>query len=231
MTAGHSQQYLALTITASIAHEVNQPLAAIVANSHACLRWLTAEPPNVERACKTVERIIRDAHAAADIVSRTRALFKQPTDMRTITRLDGTIEEARELMAEEVSRRGVRIEVEVENNLPLVAVDRVQIRQVLINLIRNGMEAMDALPRKKVLRLHVRHAGNMVQTEIADRGRGLEFPERLFEPFFTTKRSGMGMGLAICRSIVEAHGGRLWAEQNVPRGTTFIFTLPAEAAA
>ncbi|MGR9396746.1 PAS domain-containing protein (plasmid) [Rhizobium leguminosarum] len=218
-------------LSASIAHEVNQPLAAVVANSHACQRWLMAEPPNMERAQRTVERIIRDANSAADVVSRIRALFKQSADRRIHTTLSGVVDEARNLMADEAARRRVRIDMGIEGNLPLVAIDRVQIQQVLINLIRNGIEAMDAVADDRVIEIRVQHMGNAVRTEISDHGPGIEFPERMFEPFFTTKENGMGMGLAICRSIVELHGGRLWAEKNNPRGATLIFTLPIETKA
>ena len=218
-------------LSASIAHEVNQPLAAVVANSHACQRWLMAEPPNLERAQKTVERIIRDANAAADVVSRIRALFKQSGKARSSTALSGVVAEARNLMAEEAARRRVRMDVDVESGLPLVEVDRVHIQQVLVNLIRNGMDAMDADAGDRVLGVRVRRIGDVVQTEISDRGAGIEFPDKIFEPFFTTKGNGMGMGLAICRSIVELHGGRLWAEKNEPQGATFVFTLPIEVKA
>jgi hypothetical protein len=213
-------------LSASIAHEVNQPLAAIVANSHACQRWLSAEPPNMERAKITVERVIRDANSAADVVSRIRALFKQSVETRTSATLPGVIAEARSLMAEEAARRRVRMDVDVEDNLPLVAFDRVQLQQVLINLIRNGMDAMDSVADDRALAMRVRRMGDVVQTEIRDRGQGVELPDRIFEPFFTTKQNGMGMGLAICRTIVESHGGRLWVENNDPPGATFIFTLP-----
>jgi C4-dicarboxylate-specific signal transduction histidine kinase len=217
-------------LSASIAHEVNQPLAAIVANSHACHRWLSAKPANVERAKITAERIIRDANSAADVVSRIRALFKQSAARNSIA-LGSVIAEARDLMAEEAVRHRVRMDIDVESNLPLVALDRVEIQQVLINLMRNGMEAMEAIAGPRVLGVRVRRMGDVVQTEISDRGRGIEFPDKIFEPFFTTKNDGMGMGLAICRSIVEAHGGRLWAESNEPHGATFCFTLPVEAKA
>jgi len=216
-------------LSASIAHEVNQPLAAIVANSHACQRWLMADPPNIERAQKTVQRVIRDANAAAEVVRRVHALFKQSMDTRVPTAFDSVIAEARDLMAEEAARRGARMDFEVETGLPLVAMDRVQVQQVLINLMRNGMDAMESMTRGRVLRARARRIGEVVQTEISDRGPGIEFPDRIFEPFFTTKESGMGMGLAICRSIVESHGGRLWVEKNEPQGANFIFTLPIEA--
>ena len=187
-----------------------------------------AEPPNMERAQRTVERIIRDANSAADVVSRIRALFKQSADRRVHTTLSGVVSEARNLMAEEAARRRARMEVEVDGNLPLIAIDRIQIQQVLINLVRNGIEAMDTVDGDRVIGMRVRHIGNAIQTEISDRGQGIEFPEKMFEPFFTTKENGMGMGLAICRSIVELHGGRLWAEKNDPHGATLIFTLPIE---
>ncbi|WFU49846.1 MASE1 domain-containing protein (plasmid) [Sinorhizobium terangae] len=218
-------------LSASIAHEVNQPLAAIVANSHACQRWLTADPPNMERAQKRIERIIQDANSAADVVSHIRALFKHSRETRTSTTFASVIAEARDLMAEEAARRRVRMDVDVESNLPFVMLDRVQIQQVLINLIRNGMDAMDSSADDRVFGIRVRRIGDLVQTEISDRGPGVAFPDRIFEPFFTTKEHGMGMGLAICRSIVESHGGQLRVENNEPHGARFIFTLPVDAPA
>jgi PAS domain S-box-containing protein len=216
-------------LSASIAHEVNQPLAAIVANSHACQRWLSAEPPNLERAKITVERVIRDANSAADVVGRIRALFKQSSEPSSSkAALSSVITEVRGLMAEEASRRRVRMEIDVDGDLPLAAFDRVQVQQVLINLIRNGMEAMESAIGDRVLAMRAYRIGDLIQTEISDRGQGVKFPDKIFEPFFTTKESGMGMGLAICRSIIESHGGRLWAEKNEPHGATFVFTLPIE---
>lgn len=212
-------------LSASIAHEVNQPLAAIVANSHACQRWLKSEPPNLERAQSTVERVIRDANSAADVVGRVRALFKQSAEPRKYTAFDIAISEARNLMTDEAARRGIRINIDIEHDLPQIAFDRVQIQQVLINLIRNGFDAMDSLAGEKVLELRVHRIGDVVQTEIRDQGVGIESSEKIFDPFFTTKEHGMGMGLAICRSIVESHGGRLWAERNQPKGAALIFTL------
>ncbi|NRP70035.1 Sensor protein FixL [Ensifer psoraleae] len=213
-------------LSASIAHEVNQPLAAIVANSHACYRWLSAEPANVDRAKITTERVIRDANSAAEVVSRIRALFKQSVENRISLSLSGVIAEACNLVAGEALRRRIRIDIDVEGKLPPIAVDRIQIQQVLVNLMRNGMEAMEAVAGEKSLTVRARRVGSEVQTEIGDQGNGIEFPDQIFEPFFTTKENGMGMGLAICRSIVEAHGGRLWAEKNEPHGARFIFTLP-----
>lgn len=216
-------------LSASIAHEVNQPLAAIVANSHACHRWLSVEPANIERAKITAERIVRNANAAADIVSRTRALFSQSAGTRTIGPLDDVIAETRELLADEATRRGVQLEIDVARDVPPVAFDPVQIQQVLINLLRNGMEAMDSVGSERVLSLCVRRADDVVRTEVRDNGHGIELPDRMFEPFFTTKRDGMGIGLAVCRSIVEAHGGQLWAQNNRSSGATFAFALPIGA--
>jgi len=218
-------------LSASIAHEVNQPLAAIVANSNACQRWLDSDPPNLERAQVTVRRIIRDVNAAADVVSRIRALFRQSVETKTSAALPSVIAEARSLMADEAAQRRVRIDADVENDLPRVTFDRIQIQQVLINLLRNGIDAMELIAGERILWMRVRRVGDVVQTEISDCGRGIEFPDKIFEPFFTTKQSGMGMGLAICRSIVESHGGRLRAENNKPHGATFIFTLPVDEKA
>lgn len=219
-------------LSASIAHEVNQPLTAVVTYSSALQRWLSAEPPNIERSQSTVERIIRSANSAADVVSRIRALFRPSVAAKDCTPLSSIVTEARDLMIEEAARRRVRIDVAIESDLPPVSLDRVQIQQVLVNLIRNAAEAMSSTTGERVLGIRVIRLMGIVQIEISDRGPGVDIPERIFEPFFTTKEQGMGMGLAICRSIVESHGGRLWVEANKPHGSTFIFTLPiGEAAA
>jgi PAS domain S-box-containing protein len=216
-------------LSASIAHEVNQPLAAIVANSSACHRWLSAAPPNIERAKITAERIVRDANAAADVIDRIRAVFRRSPERPGPAALGPVVLEARDLMAEEAARRRVGFEIEAAPSLPPVALDRVQIQQVLVNLIRNGIEAMEETAGERVIRIRLRRDGDALRTEVGDTGPGLAFPERVFQPFFTTKPTGMGMGLAICRSIVEAHGGRLWAERAAPQGATFVFTLPIAA--
>jgi PAS domain S-box-containing protein len=218
-------------LSASIAHEVNQPLAAIVANSHACHRWLSSTPPNIERARLTAERIIRDANSAADVVGRIRALFKQSSESRSTALAGSVIAEACDLMAEEASQRRIQMVVDVEADLPAVVLDRTQIQQVLVNLMRNGMEAMEDVANDRVLRLSAGWTAEGIRIEIGDHGKGFDDPDRIFEPFVTTKQNGMGMGFAISRSIVESHGGRLWAESNKPRGARLIFTLPAEAKA
>lgn len=216
-------------LSASIAHEVNQPLAAIVTNSHACQRWLSVEPPNLARAQRTVERITRDANAAADVVSRIRALFTRSVEPGMSTTVDSVVAEVRSLMAEEAMRRRVRIQLDVESDLPAVAIDRVQLQQILVNLIRNGIEAMTSTADRRIVSLHATRIEDAIRIAVSDCGTGIKNPDRIFEPFFTTKNDGMGMGLAICRSIVESHGGRLWAQKNEPQGSTFVFTLPIES--
>ncbi|WP_457588564.1 sensor histidine kinase [Ensifer canadensis] len=217
-------------LSASIAHEVSHPLTAVLTSSDACQRWLTASPPNIERALMAIERITRAAHTACDVVNHIRVLSRQPGEMRDLAALGSLVEDVSDLMADEASRYFVRLELEVEPDLPRVAVDRVQIRQVLINLIRNGLEAMEFVAHSRVLKMSVGRIEDAVQIAISDCGIGLELPDKIFQPFFTTKVHGMGMGLAICRTIVDAHGGRLYAKQNDPQGTTFVVALPFEAS-
>ena len=220
-------------LAASIAHEISQPLAALVANSHAMQRWLSAEPPNLERAQVTAERIIRDGAGAAEVVNRIRALFKRTDLTRTLLDLNDVIGEVNRLLTDEASTRSVRVETDLADDLPPIWADRVQMQQVITNLARNGVEAMESEESQpKVLVIRSRRDGtNSVLIEIRDSGNGLEDVEKVFEPFFTTKQDGMGMGLAICRWIVEAHQGRLWATRNTPRGAVFSFTLPISSSA
>jgi PAS domain S-box-containing protein len=215
-------------LSAAIAHEVNQPLAAIVANSYAFNRWLAADPPNLERAKMTAERITRDANAAADVVSRIRALFRHAPETRSPEDVNRLIGEVCRLMADKVPAQDIRIETDLAPDLPSIALDRVQVQQVLVNLIRNGLEAMEEVSgRTRTLRIRSSRDGpDTIRVEVRDSGTGFEDAERVFEPFFTTKRHGMGMGLAICRSIIESHGGRLWAANDQPYGATVAFTLP-----
>jgi PAS domain S-box-containing protein len=216
-------------LAASIAHEISQPLAAVVANAHASHRWMSAVPPNLERAKLTAKRIIRDGSAAAEVVSRIRALFKRSDSNRALLDINEVIREVTRLMADEALRRNVGIVTDLEAGLPPTMADRVQLQQVIANLARNGVDAMDswdAPPR--VLSIRSRRDGpDTLLIEISDEGTGLEDVERVFEPFFTTKEKGMGMGLAISRWIVDAHQGRLWATRNSARGATFSFTLPS----
>jgi PAS domain S-box-containing protein len=218
-------------MSASIAHEVNQPLAAIVANSLACQQWLSAEPPNLQRAQVTMGRVIRDANSAAEIISRTRALFQRRALIKMPLNLNEVISEVLLVMNDEANARAIRLHTDLEPDLPSIAADRVQMQQVLVNLIRNGIDAMESMnvaPKSISIRSCL-DGSRMVLVEIRDQGTGVEDPERIFEPFFTTKENGMGMGLAISRSIVEAHEGRLWAVQTDHGGTTFNFTLPSHA--
>jgi PAS domain S-box-containing protein len=219
-------------LSASIAHEVNQPLAAIVANSHACYRWLSAEPPNVERAKLTAEHITRDANSAADVISHVRALFRRAPQTRSSEDVNRVISEVYGLMAGEIAAKDIRIETTLEANLPSVPLDRIQVQQVLVNLIRNGIDAMDTVvDGARALQIRSCRDGlDTIRVEVRDAGTGFDQAERSFEPFFTTKQNGMGMGLAICRSIIAAHGGRLWATNNDTRGATVAFTLPLAAS-
>jgi hypothetical protein len=215
-------------LSASIAHEVNQPLTAIASNSDACRRWLTADPPNIERAKATAERIVRDANSAADVVGHIRALFRRAPQARPPEDVNRMIGEVCRLMADKVTAQNSRIELDLDRDLPPVSLDRVQVQQVLVNLIRNGIEAMEATPaRARVLRIAARRDGlDAIRVEVRDPGSGFKDIERAFDSFFTTKPHGMGMGLAICRSIIESHGGRLWAVNNETAGATVAFTLP-----
>jgi PAS domain S-box-containing protein len=217
-------------LAASIAHEVNQPLAAIVATSHACSRWLSADPPNLERAKVTLERIIRDANSASEVVSRIRALFSQMGQARSPAGMAEVIREVCRLMANELAMRNVAVETEVDQSLPPALIDRIQMQQVLVNLIRNAVDASDtAVDGARQIWIRALLDGdNAIRVEVRDLGVGMKEPERAFEPFFTTKEDGMGMGLAICRSIIESHDGRLWAASNEPRGTILAFTLPVQ---
>jgi len=215
-------------LSASIAHEVNQPLAAIVANSQACHRWLSADPPNVERAKMTAERITRDGNAAADVISRIRSLFRREPQVRSSEDVNRMISEVYQLMANEIAAKDVRVKMNLEPDLPSVALDRIQVQQVFVNLIRNAIEAMDTVAdRARELQIRSCHDGrDAIRVEVCDAGTGFKDHERVFEPFFTTKQRGMGMGLAICRSIIESHGGRLWTTNNETHGATIAFTIP-----
>ncbi|CAN7415765.1 PAS domain-containing sensor histidine kinase [Rhizobium sp. LjRoot258] len=221
-----SQAATLAELSASIAHEVAQPLTSVSIMSDTCRRWLSMDPPNIERAQQAAERIQGAAKHASDVVTRIRALFKHSVDGRTTAALSTVIDETCGLLAEETARRGVRIDVEMDDDLPLFAFDRVQIQQVLINLIRNAMQAMEAVIDNRILGIRANRAGEMVQVEISDTGPGVESPEMIFQPFYTTRNEGLGMGLAICRSIVESHHGRLWVEQGNPIGARFVFALP-----
>ncbi len=217
---------------AAIAHEINQPLAAVVANGQACLRWLAAEPPGMAKAREAVERIVRDGKEAGEVVRRIRALFKQAAIEKSELDLNEVIGEVLHLLTGETARKRVAVETDLCQDLAPVAGDRVQLQQLVFNLLLNGIEAMDpVMDRPKKLFIGSKRPGpERVLVEVRDSGTGLKDPDRIFDAFFTTKENGMGMGLAICRSIIDAHHGRLWAESGEGAGTTFSFTLPVHAS-
>jgi PAS domain S-box-containing protein len=213
-------------LSASIAHEISQPLAAIVANGYACQRWLSASSPNIAQAMITVERILRDGNKAAEVLNRIRALFKKTALTKSQLDMNEVIMEVRQLVIVEAHGKGASVDVQLAEHLPCVYADRIQMQQVLINLIHNGLEAMDDIfDRPKNLLVHSLADDDFLTVEISDAGCGVEDLEGIFEAFVTTKEKGMGMGLAICRSIIDAHGGRLWATLNPVHGTTFSFSL------
>jgi len=216
-------------LAASIAHEINQPLAAVVANGNACSRWLSADPPNLIEATRTAERIIRDCNNAAEVVRRIRALFQRAEPEKTPLELNDVVAEVLRLLRCEIVRQSVAVETHLAENLPHIMADRVQLQQVIFNMLVNGIEAMDKTnqPKKLQIRSQKQDAG-MALVEIRDFGTGLKDPDKIFEAFFTTKKTGMGMGSAICRSIIDAHGGRLWAAPTNGPGATICFTLPLE---
>ncbi|WP_165356573.1 PAS domain-containing sensor histidine kinase [Sphingosinicella sp. BN140058] len=216
-------------LSASIAHEINQPLAAVVTNSHACQRWLAATPPNLERAQRTVERIVRDANSAAEVISRIRALFRHSGEPKGLAPLGQVVHDASRMLSDLARAARVRVDVDVSEEIEAVAFDGVQVQQVVLNLMRNAVEAMQECASERLLCVHVFRSGDKAQLEISDSGPGIGDPDNVFDAFYTTKRNGMGMGLAISRSIVETMGGKIWLRDNEMGGATFAFTLPIEA--
>ncbi|HEV7307444.1 PAS domain-containing sensor histidine kinase [Ensifer sp.] len=215
-------------LAASIAHEINQPLTAVVTGSDVCARWLSADPPNIERGKQAAERVAQDALAALNIVGRIRALFRNQPQTRTMEDVNRLVHEVVDLMSDEILANTTRLDLKLEIHLPAVPLDRIQVQQVLVNLIRNGIQAMDSTGPLRTLKIRSSSdPGNSICIAVEDAGTGFAHPDLVFEPFFTTKSNGMGMGLPICHSIVEAHGGRLWVENNPGGGATVAFTLPA----
>ncbi len=218
-------------LTASIAHEVNQPLAAIVTNGNACLRWLAGDSPNLDEARETARRIIRDGNRAGDVIGRIRTLLRKTGTEKELLDMNQAIREVVALAEGEVRRNGVALRTELTGDLPPILGDRVELEQVVLNLIMNAIEAMSAIgdrPRELVVRTQSGEVDQVCVT-VQDSGIGLD-PQsmgRIFDAFYTTKSQGMGMGLAISRSIVENHGGQLWAVPNEGPGATFQFTLQA----
>jgi NO-binding membrane sensor protein with MHYT domain len=219
-------------LTASISHEVNQPLAAIVTNGQICLRLLALETPRPDDMRATVERIVRDANRASAVIQRIRALAKRSEPQMVSLDINDVIREAILLVQREVMRHQVSLRTELASALPSVLGDRIQLQQVLINLLINGVEATAPITDRlrEILIRSQRHEAGQVLVAVRDSGIGIDSKtaEQLFSAFFTTKPSGMGMGLSICRSIIRAHGGRLWVSPNPDHGAAFQFTVPTD---
>jgi PAS domain S-box-containing protein len=218
-------------LTASIAHEVNQPLAAIAASGNACRRWLAGAQPNLDRARDSVDRMIKDAHRASEIIIRIRAMTRNAPPVQQVVDIKDVIADVLSFARGELLAKGVSVRLALLESLPGIVGDRVQLQQVMLNLVMNAVEAMASITdRERVLAITSQRAddGSPIVT-VEDSGLGLDAAnaERIFDAFFTTKRGGMGMGLSISTSIVEAHGGRLWASPNLPHGTAFHVKLPA----
>jgi signal transduction histidine kinase len=225
-------------VAASIAHELRQPLTAMVTTADAGLRFLDRSLPNLDKAKEAFKRIAADGHRAGDLVSNIRANFKSDVRERTSFDLNELIQEALVLASSDLHKHGIVVQAEANRQLPEVRGNRVQLQQVLLNLIMNAVEAMSAREEPKILSVKSEaYEGDRVMVSVADTGRGIASPDldRMFNPLFTTKPDGMGMGLSICRAIIEAHEGKLWFAPNAPRGAVFQFTLnankPAPAAA
>lgn len=235
MALAHANRVMTMgQLTASISHEIKQPIAASATNAQAGLLWLRAQPPNLEEVRQAFERINKDMKRASEVMNRIHGLVKKaPPSMDTL-RINAAIDEVIALMRSEFVRNGVGVRLALAQALPLVEGDRVALQQVMLNLLMNAVEAMSAVDGEaRAMTIGTRrHETGEVLVSVSDSGPGVaaDDAERLFEPFFTSKAGGMGMGLAICRSIVEMHGGRLWAGPNVPRGAVFQFTVPASPA-
>jgi C4-dicarboxylate-specific signal transduction histidine kinase len=218
------------TMTASIAHELNQPLSGIVTNAITCQRLLSNVPPNIDAALETVRRTIRDANRATEVITRLRRLFSKKNPALKSVDLNEAVLEVIALASTELQKNGVSLRPELANGLPLVAGDRVQLQQVVLNLLRNGSDAMSAVedrPRQLLIKT-LPDESDRVRLTVQDAGVGFDpqAAERLFDAFYTTKSDGMGIGLSVSRSIIESHRGRLWATLNDGPGAAFSFSIP-----
>jgi len=231
----HVARVLSLgTLTASIAHEVNQPLSGIVTNASTCLRMLDADPPNIEGARETARRTIRDANRASEVITRLRALFSKNSGSVESVDLNEATREVIALSRSELQRKRVVLRPELADDLPPVIGDRVQLQQVILNLLLNASDAMsgvDDRPRQAVITTE-RDGGDSVRVSVRDSGEGLKSQaiDKIFEAFYSTKTDGMGIGLAVSRSIIESHRGRIWATSNEGPGATFAFSIPRGAS-
>ena len=221
-------------LTASLAHEVNQPIAAAVINANACLRWLAGDTPNLEEARAAAMRIVEDGTRAGEIISRIRLLFKKGTPQRELVDVNEVIRGMIVLLRSEVTRYSISVRTELAADLPQVMGDRVQLQQVMMNLIINSIDAMKDVDGTRELAIRSQRAENeQLMVSVSDTGVGLppQQADQIFNAFFTTKLHGTGMGLSISRSIVESHSGRLWAADNSPRGASFHVILPTKVEA
>jgi C4-dicarboxylate-specific signal transduction histidine kinase len=221
-------------LTASLAHEVNQPIAAAVTDANTCLRWLTRDHPDLEEAREAASRVVKDATRAAEIVSRVRLLFKKGAVQRELVDVNEVIREMLVLLRSEATRYSISVRTDLMADLPQIMGDRVQLQQVMMNLIINSIDAMKNLDGTRALTIKSQRAEDeQLMVSVSDTGVGLPSQQsgQIFNAFFTTKPQGTGMGLRISRSIVESHGGRLWAADNSPQGASFHFTLPTKTEA
>ena len=220
-------------LTASLAHEVKQPIAAAVTDASTCVRWLSRDNPDVEEAREAASRVVKDATRAAEIITRVRQLFKKGTPEQALIDVNEIIREMIVLLGSDATRYDVSIQTELAKDLPKVMGDRVQLQQVLMNLMTNSIDAMKDLDGTRELIISSQAEDGHLMISVSDTGVGLppKQADQIFDAFFTTKPQGTGMGLRISRSIVESHGGRLWAAANSPRGASFHLTLPIEAEA
>jgi signal transduction histidine kinase len=221
-------------MAASIAHEVNQPLAAIVANANAGLRWLANAAPDLSKVQAVLQRVVRDGHRASEVVGSVRAMVKRDVQQKVPLQVNKLVEDVVGLLQTDIQSEQISLVLELSSGPVSVLADRVQLQQVILNLITNAIEAMRAAAEEpRSLRIGTKHGeSDSLLISVEDSGAGIDATDRdrIFEPFFTTKPRGMGLGLSICRSIIEAHGGRLWAAPGQLRGTVFQFSLPVYSA-
>jgi C4-dicarboxylate-specific signal transduction histidine kinase len=222
-------------LTASIAHEVNQPVGALVTNAHAALRLLKVQPPDLERSSQALDDIIKDGRRVSEVIDRIRALIKKQPTQTDVLDINELVMETIALTRGDLVKEGVLLQTEFSGGLPPTRGDRVQLQQVIMNLIKNAAEAMSNVEEgtRELQIATAKDRDNAILLTVGDSGPKLKPAalDRFFQAFYSTKPSGMGIGLSICRSIVEAHGGRIWATSNQPRGTTFHIILPASQEA
>ncbi|CAI8904172.1 two-component system, LuxR family, sensor kinase FixL [Pseudomonas sp. IT-347P] len=218
-------------LAASIAHEINQPLAALITSGECCKRWINRSEPNLEEVRKSIDRIIQNSVRVSDVITCIRALSRHSESQRTLEQFDDIVSDSLALMQHDMTFHEVRSQIHLDAPGALIRGDRVQLQQVIINLIINACQAMaNVHDRARVLRIHTSVKDCEAMLEIADSGDGVsaDILPSLFDPFFTTKPSGLGIGLSICRSIIEFHGGRIWVSSTLEIGTRFMFTIPLE---